>query len=192
MSKDSLFSILVRAPWWMSVIIAGVMFAGVRLLLPDIAAFFAALPFLAIAGYAGWSQLRVPSTATVTEMLDKLRAMSWEDFCATISEAFRRQGYGVSPIAIGAADVELRKSGRVIILCCKRWKVAHTGVGPLRDLDAAKRSRDAHGCIYITAGDFTANARAFAAENAIQLLNGAALCQLVARVGRGKRRWFAA
>ena len=33
MPKESLFSILSRSPWWLSVLIAAVMFAGVRLFL---------------------------------------------------------------------------------------------------------------------------------------------------------------
>jgi restriction system protein len=191
MSKDSLFSMLLRAPWWMSVVIAAALFAAVQLFLPDIAAFFAALPFLVIAGYAGWRQFRAPSATSVDDMLAKLRAMSWENFSAVINEAFRRDGYGVSEIADGAADLELRKSGRVVVVSCKRWKVAHTGIGPLRELYAAKRAHDAHECIYVAVGDFTANARAYATEKAIRLLNDKALGELVAHVERGKRRWFA-
>jgi len=189
MPKETLFSVLSRSPWWLSVIIAAVLFAGTRLLLPDIAALFAALPFLALAGYAGWRQSRAPSVANVEETLGKLRAMSWENFSAVIGEAFRRDGYTVTEIPGNAADLELRKNGRVSIACCKRWKVAHAGVGPLRELHAAMQARDADECIYVAAGDLTANARAFASEKAIRLLNGAALVKLVARVKRGRWRW---
>ncbi len=190
MAKESLFSILTRAPWWVSVVSAAALFAAVRLFLPDIAAFFAALPFLAVAAYAGWRQLRAPSAANVTEILGKLRAMSWENFAAVISEAFRRDGYSVTEVANGAVDLELRKNGRVSIVSCKRWKVAQTGIGPLRELHQAMRSRDAQECIYVAAGDFTANARAFATEKTIRLLSDMELAKLVARVARGKRRWF--
>lgn len=190
MAKETLFSILSRAPWWVSVAAAAAMFAVVRLFLPDFAALFAALPFLAIAGYAGWRQLRATGVTDVTEILGKLRVMPWENFSAVIGEAFRRDGYSVTEIANGAVDFELRKSGRVSIVSCKRWKVAQTGVGPLRELYEAKRARDAQECIYVSAGDFTANAREFATEKAIRLLNDTALGVLVARVERGKRRWL--
>jgi restriction system protein len=189
MAKESLFSILSRSPWWLSVLIAAAMFALVRLFLPDIAAFFAALPFLAISGYALWRQSRAPSVTNVAETLGKLRAMSWEDFSAVIEEAFRRDGYAVTEIPGSAADFELRRNGRVSIVCCKRWKVAQTGAGPLRELYAAKQAHDAQECIYVAAGDFTANARAYATEKAILLLHDAALATLVARVGRGQLRW---
>jgi restriction system protein len=107
-----------------------------------------------------------------------------------ISATFRYDGYSVTKIADGAADFELRKNGRVSIVSCKRWKVAQTGIGPLRDLHAAKQAHDAQECIYVTAGDVTANASAFAAEKAIRLLNETALGELVARFERSKRRWF--
>mgnify|MGYP001570922782 FL=1 len=189
MAKESLFSILSRSPWWLSVLIAAVMFAGVRLFLPDIAAFFATLPFLGIGGYALWRQLRAPSVTNVAEILGRLRAMSWEDFSALITEAFRRDGYTVSAIPGSAADLELRRNGRVAVVSCKRWKVAQTGAGPLRDLYSAKQARDAQECIYVAAGDFTANARAYATEKAIRLLHDAALATLVTRAGRSRRRW---
>ena len=190
MRKDSLFSILSRAPWWMSVGIAAALFAGIRLFLPDIAAFFAALPFLVIACYAGWRQMRAPSANDATDMLGRLRTMSWEGFAVVISAAFRYDGYDVTKIEAGAADFELRKNGRVSIASCKRWKVAQTGISPLRDLLAEKQARDAQECIYVTAGDVTANASAFATEKGIRLLSGVALGELVARFERSKRRWF--
>jgi restriction system protein len=189
MPKETLFSILSRSPWWLSVVIAAATFALVRLILPDIAAFFAALPFLALAGYAGWRQLQSPGVTNVEETLGKLRAMSWENFSAVIGEAFRRDGHTVTEIPGSAADLELRKNGRVSIACCRRWKVGQTGVGPLRGLYEAMQARDADECIYVTAGDFTANARTFATEKAIRLLNNAALAKLVARVKRGRGRW---
>ncbi len=187
MAKQSLFSILSGAPWWMSVLIAAAMFGVVRMFLPDIAAVAAAVPFLVIGGYAGLRQLRTPGAGSVAEMLGKLRAMPWEEFSAVIEEAFRRDGYSVTQIARGAADLELRRNGRVSVVSCKRWKVAQTGIGPLRDLHEAKPAHDAQECIYVAAGDFTENARRFATEKAIRLLNDTALGELVAR---GKRRWL--
>ena len=190
MSKDSLFSVLSRAPWWASIAIGAALFAGIRLFLPDIAAFFAALPFWVIAVYAGWRQMRAPSVTDSTDMLAKLRTMSWEAFAVVIGAAFRYDGYSVTKIDDGAADFELRKNGRLSIVSCKRWKVAQTGIGPLRDLHAAKDAHEAQECIYVTAGDVTANATKFAAEKSIHLLSGAALGDLVARFERSKRRWF--
>lgn len=174
----------------MSLVLAAALFAATRLFLPDIAALFAALPFLAVAVYAGWRQLRAPSEVNVAGLLGKLRAMSWENFSAVMAEAFRRDGYSVAEIADGTADFELRKSGRMTVVSCKRWKVAQTGAEPLRELYEARRARDANDCIYVAVGEFTANARKYAADKAVKLLSDTDLAKLVARVERGRRRWW--
>ena len=188
--KKSLFAYLSHAPWWISVAVAAGMFAIVRLFLPDIAAFAAALPFLGIACYAGWRQSRVPGAANIAETLGKVRGMSWENFSAVIGEAFRRDGYAVTEVFKGAVDLKLDKNGYISIVSCKRWKVAQTGVGPLRELWDEKDACDARECIYVSAGDFTANARAYATEQSIRLLHDAPLAQLVSRVERVKSGWF--
>ena len=181
MHKNSLFAVLLRSPWWISLAVAGGMVAGLRLVLPDIYAFFAALPFIVIAGYAGWQQLRAPSAAKVARALEALRAKPWDEFAAAVESAFRRDGYAVSRLDGRQADFELARAGRVALVSCKRWKVARTGVEPLRELLAARRKRDAHECIYIAAGEISANALAFSAQNDVRLLHGAELVKLFFR-----------
>jgi hypothetical protein len=89
----------------------------------------------------------------------------------------------------GAADYEARKNGRLALVACKRWKVAQTGVGPLRELFEAKKSAEAEDCIYVSAGEFNPNAREFAEKNAVRLLCDVELAKLVARVVRSGHRW---
>jgi restriction system protein len=143
-------------------------------------AIFAALPFLVIGSYAGWQQLRAPSAARIAATLETLRAMSWDEFSPALEAAFGREGYAVSRLNISGADLELTRSGRVSVVACKRWKVARAGIEPLRELDTARTARSAQECIYIAAGEVTANASAFAATNNIRLLQGAELAILVA------------
>ena len=59
------------------------------------------------------------------------------------------------------------------------WKVARTGIEPLRELEAVRVAREAHECICIAAGEITGNAIAFAAAKNIQLLHGAGLVKLL-------------
>jgi len=189
MAKRSLFAILSRSPWWLSVLIAAAVFMVVRQFMPDYAALAATLPFLCIAGYAGWRQSRVPNPEHVAEVLAALRAMSWQEFAAIIETAFRSEGYAVAVLTRGGADFELRKSGRVALAGCKRWKVAQTGVEPLRELLLAKESAGAQECIYVAAGDVSQNARQFAAQKEIRLLCETELAQLLARTKGGKSKW---
>jgi len=189
MAKESLFAILSRSPWWLSVIAAVALFAVMRLFLPDYIALSVALPFVAVGGYAAWRQLRAPSATKVADALTVLRAMSWEEFSTLIEEAFRQEDYTVTKLTGDVVDYELSRNERVAVVCCKRWKVARTGVAPVRDLFEAGQARNAHEYIYVVAGEFTANAREFAAEKFIRLLNDAELVRLVNRVARGKGKW---
>ena len=187
MAKDSLFAVLLRSPWWISIAIAAGIVVVVRLVLPGVHvayAVFAALPFIVIGAIAGWRQLRQPGTARVAGTLEAVRGMSWGDFSGALEDAFRRDGYAVSRLDGPAADLELTRGGRTSLVACKRWKVARTGVDPLRELDAAKRARDAHECIYIATGEITDGALKFAREKGIRVVHGAELAKLLPRVGR--------
>ena len=179
--EKSLFAILMRSQWWISIAIAAGIVVVARFFLPDAYAFFVGLPFLVIGVVAGWRQLRAPSASRVAETLDSVRAMSWPAFAGAAEEAFRRYGYAVTRLDGNDADFELVKAGRTTLVSCKRWKAARTGVEPLRELDAARRAREANDAIYVATGEVSGNAAAFAAENRIRLLQGAELATLVAK-----------
>ena len=180
MHENSLFAILLRSPWWISVAIAAGIVIVARFFLPDAYAFFVGLPFFVIGVMAGWKQLRAPSASRVAETLESVRAMSWADFSGAAEAAFRRDGYAVTRLDGRDADFELVKAGRTTLVSCKRWKAARTGVEPLRDLDSARRARDANDAIYVATGEVSANAATFAAENRIRLLQGSELAGLLA------------
>jgi len=187
MARDSLFAVLLRSPWWISIALAAGIVALGRVVVPEVYAlyaFFAALPFIVIGGVAGWRQLRAPSAARVAGTLEAVRAMSWEDFSSALTNALRDDGYAVSRFIGAAADFELAKAGRISLVGCKRWKAARTGVDPLRDLHDAKRAREAHECIYVATGEITDGARAFALERNIRLIHGPELAKLLPRVRR--------
>lgn len=181
MHENSLFAVLLRSSWWISVAVAVGLFLAARLFLPDVYAFFVALPFLAIGAIAGWKQLRAPSAGRIADTMESVRAMGWSDFSRALEDAYRRDGYAVNRLSGAEADFELTRGGRVALVSCKRWKVARTGIEPLRELYAAKRAREAHECIYVVAGEITDNARKFAAENNIRLAGGPELARLLGR-----------
>jgi restriction system protein len=190
MAKDSLFAVLLRSPWWISVAIACAMTAIALALLPEAYRIFGAvtgLPFLVIACIAAWKQWEAPSSARIDRTLAAVRAMSWAEFSRVMESAYRRQGYGVSALSGSAADFEITKEGRTALVHCKRWKVARTGVEALSDLHAMKEARNAHECIYVAAGEITDNARLFAAKHGIKLVGGAELARLLPSEGNGKR-----
>ena len=147
-------------------------------------AIFTSLPFIVIGCVALWQQLRAPSAERIAATLESLRALSWDEFSAALENAFRRDGHGVTRFAGSGADLELTKAGRVSLVGCKRWRVARTGIEPLRALDAARQAREAQDCIYVAAGEITDNARMFAAGKNMRLLQDAELARLLPVVKR--------
>jgi restriction system protein len=76
------------------------------------------------------------------------------------------------------------QGSRSTLVACKRWKAMRTGIEPLRELDGARRAMTENGgaaeCIYVATGEVTAQARAFAAERNIRVVEGA---ELVSKFG---------
>ena len=184
LNQNSLFAVLLRSPWWTSLLIAAAIVVGLRLFLPVAFAVFGAVPFMVIAAYVGWRELRAPSAARIGRTLERLQAMSWDEFSAAIEEAFRREGYAVGRLEAGA-DLELGKGGRTTLVACKRWKARTTGIEPLRELEKARSEREAAHCIFVATGEVSAQARAFAAQRSIWVLEGAELVQKMKNSGSG-------
>jgi len=131
MAKNSLFAILLRSPWWISAAAAAGIFAAARLVLPEIHAFFVALPFAVIAAYAGWRQRHAPSAARVAGTLQALRAMSWDEFSSAIEDAYAREGYVVSRTLGAGADFELTRA----LVDAARARGVKVGIGPVASVD---------------------------------------------------------
>jgi len=178
MSQDTLFGMLLRQRWWVSLLIGSGGYLALRVFLPAEVAIVAALPFLAIGALAAWRQLRVPSGARLEAALERVRALSWEACAAALEKSYRRDGFSVTRLE-GAADFELEKAGRRLLISAKRWKAAHSGIEPLRELHEAGARRGDVACVYLFAGEISDNARAFAMEKKIWLLDGAELVKLV-------------
>ncbi len=178
--QNSLFAMLLRARWWVSALVALGVFALTRLILPEGFALFATLPFIVIAVVVAWKEIRQPRGARLDAALERLRAMSWEDFAAGVEQGYRRLGYSVKRTQ-GAADFELEKDGRVSLVSARRWKAARTGVEPLHELVGATERRGAEECVLVVTGELSEQARKLAGEKQIKLLEGAGLFALVKR-----------
>ena len=169
-NENSLFAILLRSQWWVSALIAVAVVGALRFLMPTMYAVAAALPFIGIALYLAYRQLREPSGRRIARTLERLRALPWDEFAGEMAKAYGREGYEVQRLADAKADFALVRGGRTTLVACKRWKATRTGIEPLRELDAARRAQEASECVYVAAGDVTEQARAFAAQKNIRLL----------------------
>ncbi len=181
MAKNSLFAILLRSSWWISAAIAAAIVVLAWVLLPPAyrgVGVFGGLPFVVIAAMAAWRQRHVPSAAEVDAIVAAVGAMAWQAFADLLEQSFRRDGYTVRRCqGGGAADFELERRGRTMLVGARRWKAARTGVDPLRDLQAARDAADAPDALYVCLGTLTDAAQPFAAEHRISIWQAAELAQ---------------
>lgn len=120
--------------------------------------------------------------------LATLRAMSWREFEHLVADAYRRLGFQVEETtqsgADGGVDLLLRRDGRVSLVQCKLWRTQRVGVPIVREQFGLLTHHRADAAIIVTAGDFTSEARAFAAGKPIELVAGPDLLVLVQSVQR--------
>jgi len=182
MSPNSLFAVLLRSPWWASLLIVLVfVMASIALVPAEYRAFglVGVFPFLGIGLYRAWQQWQAPNPKRVAQALERAGGMPWRDFSALLQQAYTRQGFEVTVLPGQAADFKLTQSGRTTLVSCKRWKAAAHGIEPLRELVAAKRNHDADSFSYISLGAVSDQARSFAKEQGIALVSGQELAVLI-------------
>ncbi|MEJ7928688.1 restriction endonuclease [Ramlibacter sp. AN1015] len=181
MAPNSLFAILLRSPWWISIAIALAFTLISTALLPAELRAFGAMggfPFLVIGAIALRRQWNAPSARQVEAVQQALAGMGWPAFSQALVQGFERQGYVVERLT-GAADLLLLRNGRHTVVAAKRWKAARIGEDALQALQQATRERDASAGVYVALGELTPQARRFAEQHRIELLQGPALAQLL-------------
>jgi restriction system protein len=182
MAKNSIFAILLRSPWWVSGLVAiALALIGLALMPPGyrIYGMLTGVPFSVICIAALKKQWGTPGKARTAEMLEKIRALSWREFADEIEVAFRRDGFDVKRVEMAEADFSVTSEGRTALVSCRRWKVANTGIEPLRELWKAVERDGLYDALYVTTGEFTQTAMEFAVEKKIRLIRGAALAKLM-------------
>ena len=149
------------------------------------------LPFICLCGaaasaYGRTKRNRLLLDVTQNPAADALDGMSWDEFELLVGEAFRRKGYAVTDTggggADGGVDLVLSKGGERFLVQCKQWKAFKVGVTVVRELYGVMAARGAAGGYVVTSGQFTAEARDFAAGRNINLIDGPALRALIGGV----------
>ena len=183
MAKNSVFAVLLRSPWWISIAIALLLGVLGLALLPQPWRVFGAvsgLPFAVIGVIAARRQWHLPSAARIEQTRQALAAMSWPAFAALLEQAFRRDGYTTRRGASAGVDFDLERRGRRTLVCARRWKTAQTGLENLRSLQALRDAADdAPDALYIGLGPLSDNARPFATEQRIAVWQAPELAHLL-------------
>jgi len=112
-----------------------------------------------------------------------ISAMSWRDFERLVGEAIRQRGYKVTGFGgsgpDGGVDLGLMKNGERFLVQCKHWRTEQVGVSVVRELNGVIAAQGAHGGFVVTGGQFTREAREFARNTKVELIDGDALEELI-------------
>lgn len=200
--KEDFFDLLIDCPWWLSIIFAVFAYAGAKYGLPWYAqdnrilsgmakgisplALYFTFPFLLIAVVAFIRSFSRRALLNRQTGLESIRSLSWRDFERLCGEAFLRRGYAVKENGLGGADggidLILSKNGETHLVQCKHWKKSKVGVKDIRELFGIVMAEHAASGIFIATDHFTQDARAFADDKPLDLINGAALVDLIGLV----------
>ena len=193
---------LIRYPWWVSVGLAAAVYVISAFVLPTItfpSPLLKNIPsgiarvgpaisiiLLITAAASAFYHFRKGKQLERQTGLESISTLSWRQFESLVSEAFRRKGYmvldNIEDGPDGGVDITLRKDGRVVFVQCKHWKSRDVGVKVVRELYGVMAARNVNQGIVVTYGSFTAEAKVFAKDNSIQLIDGPQLTRLIASV----------
>lgn len=181
-AKNSLFAILLRSPWWISLAIGVGIGAVAAALLPELyrtAGALSGFPFLVISGMAAWRQRQLPSSARIQQTHTAISAMAWPAFSALLEQAFTRDGYTVKRGPGTPVDFVLERQNRRMLVSARRWKSARIAQDSLRALQAAREASDdmTTDALLIGLGELTDTARPYAAEQRIAIWQLAEVAQ---------------
>jgi restriction system protein len=172
MAENSLFAILMRNPWWISMLIVIVFCLLCMAILPKDLRIFGMMgtfPFFITGAVAFKRQWGKPSAAKLQTELERLSALSWRDFSAELEAKFVKQGFEVTRLNSGVADFKLEKAGHITLVTAKRYKAATHGLEALQALVAQQEAQGADKAMYVCLSAVTAQAAKFAKEKGVVL-----------------------
>ncbi|WBY02427.1 restriction endonuclease [Ramlibacter tataouinensis] len=181
MAENSLFAVLLRSPWWISIAVALGLVALAQALLPQdlrTVGSMGALPFVVIGAIACWRQWNAPSPAQAQQLLDGAAKMSWPQFEQALRAGFAREGWQVRP-GEGGADLVLERKGVPTLVSARRWKAARHGEEALQALDQAMQRQEVGRGVYVALGELSPQARSLAKARSIEVLQGTTLARLL-------------
>lgn len=172
MAENSLFAILMRNPWWISMLIVIAFCLLCLAILPKDLRIFGMMgtfPFFITGIVAFKRQWGKPKPAAVEAELTRLSALNWRDFSAELEAKLVKQGFEVTRLNSGAADFKLEKAGHTTLVSAKRYKAATHGLEALQALVTQQEAQGADKVMYVCLNPVTAQAAKFAKEKGVVL-----------------------
>jgi len=183
MSDRSLFAVLLRSPWWISMVLAAALALAASALLPEAYKSVGALscfPFVVVGVIAAWRQRANLSPEQAQALQSELAAMNWRAFSQLLQQAYALQGYEVSAVPNSVMDLKLKRQGQTTVVCAKRWKAAAWGQESLQALVDERATLDATHLVCVSLQDIPPGLKKFAQQHGVTWLSGQSLWALVA------------
>lgn len=203
--NQSLFFALLKAPWWVSVLLSAFTYVSLTILTPAlfpprdeviaqainnglVTGIQSLAPFIAIillipAPFSLIKSYQFKHNFKTTNTQDDITSMNWIEFEGLVGEYYRHQGYKVkqnlSHAPDGGVDIELFKNGKITLVQCKHWKARKVGVSVLRELYGVLLDRKAEKMVVVTSGEFTLDAQRFALHKGFELIHGTLFIDLL-------------
>lgn len=120
----------------------------------------------------------VPLAKPTAWSLELLRQIEWKRVEELTAAYFREKSFRTETIKAGAdggIDVKLFSTGKTdpfAVVQCKAWNTQKVGVKPVRELLGVMAHEKVAKGIFVTTGEYTQEAIAFAKENPINLITG--------------------
>lgn len=115
--------------------------------------------------------------------LEDIRNLSWKEFEEFIGSLFVKLGYSVEVtggLQDGGVDLIVKKDGRTSLVQCKNYRVSKVSLSMVRDFYGAMNANlNFEAGYFITTGMFTLEAKHFADDKPIELIDGAKLMDYV-------------
>jgi restriction system protein len=117
------------------------------------------------------------------DTLAELRTLGWKEFEEFVGTLFEKLGYSVQVtggLKDGGIDLTVSKGGKTHLVQCKQFRTTQVSLSMVRDFYGAMSSRrKLEGGFFVTTGSATLEARKFAEENSIELIDGAKLLDYI-------------
>lgn len=135
-----------------------------------------------------WALGNVKKARPVEWSMGLLRELEWKRFETICTEYLKSIGYDAKETRIGAdggVDIIVNKGGAdkpLAIVQCKAWNKYNVGVKPIRELFGLMAAERVINGMFITTGDYTAEAREFANGKNLRLITGERLLEVIKKL----------
>ena len=114
--------------------------------------------------------------------LERATNLSWSQVQNLLRATFSRRGYTVADVSRDATPVDLvlEREGERVFLDCRHWKVWDVPDRAVHELAGYASGAGVEHSVMVTTGHFSPEARQFAAERGVELVDGAGLPDYIA------------